>query len=336
MKRQRAGLRIGITLGDVNGIGPEVSARAITALRSQAEWMLIGPRSALPALTGCSVKKDIVAVDTLPECAVAGRILLWAPPGMPESRLRPGRPRVDAARTAYAALLAGADAAGIGALDALVTAPISKEAFALAGLPSQGHTEILARHFKRRSVAMLLVGDGLRVALATRHVSLAHVPRRITRPLLLEQLTLLREALPWLGCRTGRIGVAGLNPHAGDGGALGVEEIRVIAPAVRSVRRRGWNVEGPVAGDTIFHQALSGRFAVVLAMYHDQGLAALKTVAFDSGVNITLGLPIVRTSPDHGTAYDLAGKGKARPQSMIEAVRMAMDLARRPNPWARA
>ncbi|MDZ4198837.1 MAG: 4-hydroxythreonine-4-phosphate dehydrogenase PdxA, partial [Kiritimatiellia bacterium] len=155
----------------------------------------------------------------------------------------------------------------------------------------------------------------------------------ITPAVLLEAMELTAESLPWLGLPEGRLAVCGLNPHAGDGGVLGDEEIRVIAPAIAAAQSRGLRVTGPIAGDAVFHLAAEGRFDAVIAMYHDQGLAPLKLVGFDDGVNLTLGLPIVRTSPAHGTAFDLAGKGRASPRSLFSAIRLAADLARRPSPW---
>lgn len=330
--------RIGISMGDVNGVGPEVALLAARSLKSAGvEWTIVGSAPVAASVAGAwrmPTPHRISGLDVPPR---AGAITLWSPPGVPEPRFRPGVLAVSASRAAGAWIRAATDAAAAGRLDALVTAPISKEGFQRAGWPAHGHTELIAARLGVRKYGMLLAGGGLRVMLATRHLPLARVPRAITPALLRDQLELLHAALPWLGVpRPGRIAVAGLNPHAGDGGALGREELEVIAPAVRAARRRGWRVEGPLAGDTVFHFARSGGADAVLAMYHDQGLAALKTVAFDEGVNITLGLPIVRTSPDHGTAFDIAGRGRARPDSMIAALRCACDLSGRRNPWARA
>ena len=179
----------------------------------------------------------------------------------------------------------------------------------------------------------MLLGGRLRVVLATRHVPLQRVPGLLDRASLVSTLVLTAEALDWLGCARSRVAVCGLNPHAGEGGMLGDEEKRVIAPAIAAVRRKGFDVTGPLPGDTVFHQAAQGRFEAVVAMYHDQGLAPLKLEAFETGVNLTLGLPWVRTSPDHGTAFDLAGRGRADARSMQAAARMAVHLARRPRSW---
>lgn len=330
--------RIAVTIGDPNGIGPEVALSAcmkLCAAGLPAEWVLIGGGRTLDAESNAQGAPPPPELDESapPQPAAIRR---WTPPGAPDPKSAPGHVSVVAARAAHAWLIAAIDACRAGRFDALVTAPIAKAAFQRARLPATGHTEILARRCGAPAVGMLLMGGGLRVLLATRHLPLARVPRAITPALLREQIGLLWRALPWLGLPgPGRIAVAGLNPHAGDGGALGREEIDVIAPAVRAARRRGWGVVGPVAGDTVFHKALRGRHDAVVAMYHDQGLAALKTIAFEQGVNLTLGLPIVRVSPDHGTAFDIAGRGAADPSSMLAALTCALDLCARPNPWAR-
>ena len=181
---------------------------------------------------------------------------------------------------------------------------------------------------------MMLFGDQIRVVLATRHLPLRKVADALTVDSIVEAVEMLALALPWMGFKRARIGVCGLNPHAGDGGALGDEEKKIIAPALARCRRRGWNVAGPIPADAIFHQHLAGKFDAVVAMYHDQGLAPMKMISFESGVNLTLGLPIIRTSPDHGTAFDLAGKNKADPASTRAALDWAARLAARKNPWA--
>ena len=215
-----------------------------------------------------------------------------------------------------------------------MTAPISKEAFHLAGIREPGHTELLARLTGTRRYAMMLFGDKIRVVLATRHLPLRKVADALTADAIVEAVEMLARALPWMGFRRARIGVCGLNPHAGDGGALGTEEQTVIAPALARCRKRGWNVSGPIPADAIFHQHLAGRFDAVVAMYHDQGLGPMKMLSFESGVNLTLGLPIIRTSPDHGTAFDIAGRGIADPASTRTALDWAARLAARKNPWA--
>jgi 4-hydroxythreonine-4-phosphate dehydrogenase len=179
----------------------------------------------------------------------------------------------------------------------------------------------------------MLMGKGLRVMLATRHLPLRAVADALTKENILEAIELTGEALKWFGLENGRIGVCGLNPHAGDGGALGDEEQMIIAPAIEAARAEGFNAIGPVPSDVVFFQTLEKKYDAVVAMYHDQGLGPLKMHAFDCGVNLTLGLPIIRTSPDHGTAFDIADKGVAKPDSMIAAIEAAIQLAGVSNPW---
>ena len=321
MKRS---LRIGITLGDLNGIGPEVALKAlrqIGAARS-VQFVLIGSPHA--------IRPHLQSGHRWPP-----QLLLWDPTPHLTPHCQPGRITAEAARAAAAWIFFAVRACRAGLLDALVTAPISKEGFQLAGVHFPGHTEMLAQLTGARRYAMLLFGGPLRVILATRHLPLADVPAALTTAGLVETIKLTDEGLRWMGLRRRQIAVCGLNPHAGDGGLLGREEIDVIAPAIHIARRTGLTLTGPIPADTVFHQAIHGKFDSVVAMYHDQGLGPLKMLAFDTGVNLTLGLPIVRTSPDHGTAYDIAGKDSASPASMLTALHWAIRLARRPNPWKR-
>ena len=208
-------------------------------------------------------------------------------------------------------------------VDAMVTAPISKEALKMAGMKWPGHTEMIAELTGTRDYAMMLVGGPLRVILATIHTALRNVPDMIKKDSVLKTIRLARRACSMLGIKAPRIAVAGLNPHAGEAGIFGDEEIREIVPAIEAARREGIEATGPFPPDTIFHKAYKGQVDIVVCMYHDQGLVPLKMIAFDKGVNVTVGLPIIRTSPDHGTAYDIAWSGKADPSSIIEAVRLA-------------
>jgi 4-hydroxythreonine-4-phosphate dehydrogenase len=238
----------------------------------------------------------------------------------------------DAAHAAVAALKEGANRCLQGELDALVTAPVNKESIIRAGHRFVGQTEFLSELAGATRTAMMLLGHDegghwLRVALATIHISLKTVPENLTPARVDLAIELAAQACRDLGLPRARVAVCGLNPHAGEGGQFGDEEITIIAPTVRAAQQRGLDVVGPLSGDTVFHYALRGDFDVVVAMYHDQGLAPLKAVAFDTGVNWTLGLPFIRTSPDHGTAYDIAGKGIANPSSMVAAIRLAKQLA---------
>ncbi len=326
--------RIGITLGDVNGIGPEVALKAVYRKRWPAgiQFVFIGhpdilaeqaARFALPA-------PHTATLEDPPRA----RTICWAPARI-RLKWKPGQLDPDASAAAGEWILAGVDACLRGQLDGLVTAPISKEGFHRAGIDVPGHTEMLADLCGVTRFGMMLFGGPLRVVLATRHLPLRAVPDAVTPAAVEEAIALTADALPWLGARRARIAVCGLNPHAGEGGELGAEDDHVIRPVVERLRERGLRVTGPLPGDTVFHQAAAGDYDAVVAMYHDQGLAPLKLIAFDSGVNLTLGLPIVRTSPDHGTAFALAGRNRANPASMTEALKWAVALARRKNPWAR-
>ncbi|HSE83956.1 MAG TPA: 4-hydroxythreonine-4-phosphate dehydrogenase PdxA, partial [Thermodesulfobacteriota bacterium] len=214
-----------------------------------------------------------------------------------------------------------------GRIDAVVTAPISKESIHLAGSKYPGHTEMLRDLTGASNVAMMFEGGRFRVVLVTIHCALSEVPRLITKDRVLSTIELTNESLIRLfGIKEPKIVVCGLNPHAGEAGAFGNEESLHIVPAIEEARRRGINVTGPLPADTLFYYANQGKWDAVVAMYHDQGLIPFKMLSFDDGVNVTLGLPIIRTSPDHGTAYDIAWKGKANPSSMIAAIKVAVKL----------
>ena len=287
--------KIAITVGDPAGIGPEIAASAAAHpdVRRLCEPVLYGPAT-------------------------------------PEA-LRPYQPGIvsaDAGRAAYEAIVQAVAAAQAGRVDAIATAPINKEAFAAAGLPWPGHTELLAHLTGATRVAMMFYADQLRVVLATVHIPLAAVPSALTRERMEEVVTLTAEELPRFGHPRARIAVAGLNPHAGEHGLFGGEEETVIRPAIEACRGRGIDVKGPFPADTIFLRAARGEFEAVVACYHDQGLIPVKMTAFGRAVNVTLGLPIVRTSVDHGTAFDIARRGTADPSSLIEAVKLAARLVR--------
>jgi 4-hydroxythreonine-4-phosphate dehydrogenase len=211
-------------------------------------------------------------------------------------------------------------------VDGIVTAPISKEALKMAGFKWPGHTEMLADLTNTKDYTMMLIGKPLRVILVTIHTALKNVPDLITKSKVLKTIRLAKKACDMLNIRNPRIAVAGLNPHAGEAGIFGNEEFKKIIPAVKEAIKEGIPVSGPYPPDTIFHKAYKGDVDIVVCMYHDQGLIPLKMIAFDKGVNVTIGLPFVRTSPDHGTAYDIAWKGMANPLSMIEAIKVAAML----------
>ena len=328
-------IKLGITLGDINGIGPEIALKAAY----QEEWsadsqiILLGPHNAWQEQAK-SLGLPIPQLITGQIEACNEKVLVWSP-GLEYGDISwsPGSIDPRAAKLAHQAISVAAAACLDGTLDAMVTAPICKEGFDKAGINVPGHTELLAELTGSRRFAMLLSGGGLRVLLATRHLPLKDVPAGLTQQNIEEAIELAAEAMPWLGVENAVIGVCALNPHAGDGGLLGSEEIETIQPAIDFERAQGIEVSDPVPADVMFHKARRGDYGIVVAMYHDQGLGPLKMMAFDEGINVTLGLPIVRTSPDHGTAFDIAGQGKANPSSMIQAIRAADFLARRKNPW---
>ena len=312
--------RIGITIGDVNGIGPEVALKAVARGRWPGDVRFVFYGSERGIRSQAADMK--IPVSRRIDFQDAGD-LKW----------HPGRIRVDASRMAGASIRVAVGDCLSGKLDAMVTAPICKEGLHKAGMNIPGHTEYLAELTGTKNYGMMLMGGGLRVMLVTRHLPLAEVPAALTRKTIRQHIELTGEALKLFGIRNGKIGVCGLNPHAGDGGVLGREEIELINPAARAARKRGYNVSDAVPADTVFYEARRGDYDAVVAMYHDQGLGPLKMAGFDEGVNITLGLPIIRTSPDHGTAFDIAGRNTASPKSMKNAISLAIEMAGKPNPW---
>jgi len=299
-----------VSVGDPAGIGPEVVAAAL--------------RETAPGRARLCVYGDVDAVED------AGGPLAGAElHPFRSARVRPGQPDPDAARGIIEAIRAAARDCLTGSLDALVTAPLSKDVIARAGYAYPGHTELLEEVAGSGRAVMLLVGGSLRVALATIHCALREVPERISRDGLYEVLAVIdRDLRRRFEIEAPRIAVCGLNPHAGESGRFGDEEARLIAPAVERAFAAGIAVSGPFAADSLFARAAQGEFDAVLAMYHDQGLGPLKTHAFGRAVNVTLGLPLIRTSVDHGTAFDIAGRGIADPGSMLEAVDLAISLSR--------
>ena len=307
--------RIAITVGDPAGIGPEIAAKAAAdaRVREVCDPLIYGP-----------------------------------PPG---SRFEAGVLSAEAGRAAYDAICEAVRDARATRVNAVATAPVNKLAFAKAGLPWKGHTDLLGELTGARQVAMMFWSAPLKVVLATVHVPLGEVPRMLTRELLDGVIDLTAREFPRFrraealrlpdaaasvrlpdavdgGLQASvRLALAGLNPHAGEEGVIGSEELQVLRPAVEAARTRGIDLHGPIPGDTVFVRASRGEFDAVIACYHDQGLIPVKLLAFGTAVNVTLGLPIVRTSVDHGTAFDIAGKGVADPSSMIEAVLLAARLA---------
>jgi 4-hydroxythreonine-4-phosphate dehydrogenase len=317
-----------ITLGDVAGIGPEVVARAWAHLVKEANPVVVGDpvwveRGA--KLTGVSVQVQTVSsvcdarasADSIP-CLHATKQDL--------SRVVSGKVCAEAGQAAYDFLIDAIDRTMRKEADAIVTAPLHKEGLHAAGLKYPGHTEILAERTGTKQFAMVLFGDGIAVAHVTLHMALRDVFKNLTSAAVLEKIKLLEGLLPRLVNRKPRIGVAALNPHASDGGLFGDEEVTVIAPAVAAGRAEGIDVSGPWPADTLFVRAHKGEFDGIVAMYHDEGHIAMKLRSGWRCVNISAGLPIVRTSVAHGTAYDIAGKGIASPESLLAAASVAARL----------
>ena len=324
---------IGISMGDITGIGPEVAlkALAVEAQSAGTRYLLIGDAQHTRELNlqlGLKLPLQTYGGRNEP-----GHIFLCNPlPEVLSGDLPEGSPA--AARAAVAWLKDGAQRCLRQELDALVTAPVNKEAIVRAGYAFIGQTEFLSELAGADRTAMMLLGHDergrwLRVALATTHVPLKLVSEQLTRPKIELAIDLASQACRDLGLPRARIAVCGLNPHAGEGGKMGTEEQTTIGPAVVSAQGRNLDIIGPLSADALFYYAFKGDYDAVVAMYHDQGLVPLKMIGFETGVNWTLGLPFIRTSPDHGTAYDIAGQGKANPSSMLAAIRLAKQLAQK-------
>jgi len=318
-----------LTLGDVAGIGPEIIARSWPDLLPLCRPVVVGDSRWMRQALELVGSKALVVELVRPAEREAGPevVPLIRATQQELSGVQPGTINAAAGQAAYDFLCAAIDLVHTGAADGIVTAPLHKEGLRAAGLDYPGHTEILAERTGCRKIAMLLYCDGLAVAHVTLHVALRDVFGYMSQEAVLEKTRLLDEMLSRLLDRRPRIGVAALNPHASDGGLFGDEEERIIAPAVNAARAEGLDASGPWPCDTLFVRAQRGEFDGVVAMYHDQGHIALKLLGGNRAVNITAGLPIVRTSVAHGTAYDIAGKGIADAGSMVEAVRVAARLA---------
>jgi 4-hydroxythreonine-4-phosphate dehydrogenase len=327
---------VALTMGDVAGVGPEVIARAWgdSPLRTLARPIVVGSRSVLERALACTGVRAVVQEVTRPEDAEATARTIPCLEATEEdvASVAPGRVDPRAGRAAHDYLITAADLALAGRVDAITTLPLNKEALHAGGVTHPGHTEILAERCGVTDHAMMLyVGPplgsadaGLGVVHVTLHVALRRVFELLTVEAVESKIMLADRAIrPLAVGRAPRVAVASLNPHAGEGGLFGDEERRIIDPAVARARGAGIDVTGPIAADTLFVRAVTGEFDAVVAMYHDQGHVAIKTIGFDRAVNVTLGLPIVRTSVAHGTAYDIAWQGVAKTSSLIEAVRVA-------------
>lgn len=329
--------RLAVTIGDPAGIGPEIVVKAAARLRERDDLQLVvvAPRACLEAAAR-TLGGEIGDTWSRPRGEFGMRIEeIAAPPGP----LVVGEVSAAAGAVAYASIARAVNLAMAGSVDAIVTAPISKEALNLAGHPYAGHTELLAHLSGGSGPVMMLAHGSMRVSHVTTHIALRDVPDRVTPARLRRVLVLTEEMLRRIGIARPRIAVAALNPHGGEGGMLGREDLEVTRPLVDELAAQGWDIDGPVAGDTVFVKLRAGRYDAVVAMYHDQGHIPVKLLGFDvdpatgrwnalNGVNITLGLPITRTSVDHGTAFDIAGKNLASEQSLIDAIEYAHALVR--------
>ena len=319
-------------MGDPCGIGAEIIVKAATdpALARRARYVVFGLSEQL-GYTADMLERDFDSFrdhhENIRRYHQGLVVLDYDEISMPAAMQR-GPSRLGG-QASFRFVEDAIDAARNGLIDALVTAPISKASWALAKIDKfPGHTELLAKICKRRRVAMMFVAPQLRVVLATIHEAIAQIPNKLNIGAVFTPIDLADCALKeWFDVPEPRIAVAGLNPHAGEEGKFGDEEDRVIAPAILMARQAGINAVGPLPADTLFLQAVEGRYDCVVAMYHDQALIPIKLLAWQSAVNLTLGLPIIRTSPSHGTAFDIAGKNRADPSSLIAAIRLAIDLA---------
>jgi 4-hydroxythreonine-4-phosphate dehydrogenase len=320
---------LAITLGDPSGIGPEVAIKALSKVQPDGmNYLLIGD----PAIAEPLSRKAGLELAPFKGYSHSGAVFIHNPgsalPRVPEQGSK------EAAQAAVDSLKDAADRCLRGEVDGMVTAPVNKEAIIRLGKPFTGQTELLSEWAGTKRTAMMLLGHDekerwLRVALVTTHLPIRAVADAITGEKVEQTIELAAQACRDLGLGRSRVAVCGLNPHAGEGGEIGQEEILTITPAVERARKKGIDVQGPIAADTLFYYAYNGHYDAVVAMYHDQGLGPLKMIGFESGINWTLGLPFIRTSPDHGTAYNIAGQDKANPLSMLAAIELATRLARK-------
>ena len=313
-----------LSCGEPAGVGPEIAAKAWAVLRADLPFFYIGDPRHLPAGTPLQIISDPQEAIVASATALPVLALPFA------AETTAGKPDPANAQGVIDSIARGVELVQSGAAGALCTAPIHKKALKDgAGFAYPGHTEYLAALAGVDRVVMMLACDALRVVPVTIHIPLAEVPQALTASLLTDTILITHAGLRRdFGLTAPRLAVAGLNPHAGEGGAMGLEEIQMIAPVLDALRAEGLDIAGPLSADTLFHPAARARYDAAICMYHDQALIPIKTLDFAGGVNVTLGLPFIRTSPDHGTAFDIAGQGLADPSSLIEALKMADVMAR--------
>jgi 4-hydroxythreonine-4-phosphate dehydrogenase len=327
--------RIAITMGDPCGVGPEIIVKALSAPALFEHYLpvVIGEAKALErALTQLGAPTSIHrtrGLENLENLSQPGVICVMSPSNLTVEDIVFGQPSPATCRAVIQYIEEAARLALSGQIDAVCTCPIHKANLQKSGFSFPGHTEFLQDLTQANDVVMMLAGPRLRVSLVTIHHALVEVPEILTEELIYRTIHITAEALSHdFGLEPVRLGVAGLNPHAGEEGRFGREEIELIQPVIQRFRKGPYQVAGPFSPDTLFHRAYEGEFDAVIAMYHDQGLIPIKLVHFHDAVNVTLGLPIIRTSVDHGTAYDLAGTGKAHPGSLEAALNLAAQMAR--------
>jgi 4-hydroxythreonine-4-phosphate dehydrogenase len=320
--------KLAITMGDPGGIGPEIIVKALGSpeVRNHCVPIVIGDESVIrEALTLLGHPLKLKIIKSLKDSKPAKGSIELINIGT-NGKFKKNKPTAEGGKACVSYIRKTVEIALSRQVNGIVTAPISKEALKMAGYKWPGHTEMLADMTGTKDFAMMLVGGPLRVILVTIHTALKNVPDFITKQRIMKTIRLAKKACDMLGIKKPEIAVAGLNPHAGEAGIFGDEEIKKIIPAVKEALKEGVPVSGPYPPDIVFHKAYRGEFDIIVCMYHDQGLIPLKMIAFEKGVNVTVGLPFVRTSPDHGTAYDIAWKGDADPSSMIEAITLAAKL----------
>jgi len=302
---------IGITIGDYNGIGPEIVLKSLRnkTILNRCNIFLIADKKVIESIK--------IQIDK--------RVNIY--PAKNRVTLNLGKPTVHSGRASLDYIYRGVDLVKNNKIDCLVTAPISKIAISRAGSKFKGHTDLLQKAFKRKDVVMAFFSKDFNVSLASIHIPIRDVPKSLTKELIIKQVTIVNNFFKkFIKKNNPRIGICGLNPHASEEGSIGKEDLSIITPAVNSLQDSKVNIRGPFPADTIFVKNIRERFDIIHAMYHDQGLIPFKMLAFDKGVNVTLNLPFVRTSPDHGTAYDIAGKNKASSTSMEEAILLAIKI----------
>lgn len=327
---------IAVTLGDPAGIGPEIVARssANPSIREQARLLVIGTRAVLEKAIDLVGVNLVVHTVEMPGEGIyaAGSIDIIEPANVELDRIQPGIARGEAGMAAFQYISKAIELALNNQIDAIATAPINKEALKIGGALYLDHTQMLAKLTNSPDPMTMFVLDNLRIFFLTRHLPLAEACRRVTTDRVLSYLQRIDSELQRFGIARPRVAVAGLNPHAGEGGMFGTEEVQQIAPAVSEARSRGIDAHGPIAADSVFFLCRSGKFDAVLSLYHDQGHIAAKTVDFERTVSVTLGIPFLRTSVDHGTAFDIAWKGVASAVSMEESIRVAVQMLTTPKP----